>query len=333
MLIFLWQFIWLRQDLLIIVLWPLLTFSAWCRKRRATFRAKPHEKSKENCWRSPFMSLYMGRNINWWACWRNFKGETAKSKTEKENRRHPLRQWESIYEKQERNVQRTPFFMFCFSVSQKNEITRLSDSLQIFRRALLWSHLFPTVWMRSVAQKQWVFLSTRLSLPRFFWSVRVENWEKKSIHKGREDSVEDCRWTCFSTLQQPFEIKSSKENELFWKNGVKTCPADEFSSSCEKAHNSVAYKLCVGTTVNSFCGAKFCLFITVGYWKNNQQRQGSISHPVSWILSVNASRTSASNQTERDTRLYTQPNDTLLYPIGTAQHVKRSTENCGLVTS
>ena len=36
----------------------------------------------------------------------------------------------------------------------KNKIARLSDSLQIFRRALLWSHLFPTVWMSSLAQKK-----------------------------------------------------------------------------------------------------------------------------------------------------------------------------------
>ena len=34
---------------------------------------------------------------------------------------------------------------------RKNKIARLSDSLQIFRRALLWSHLFPTVRMRSLA--------------------------------------------------------------------------------------------------------------------------------------------------------------------------------------
>ena len=59
----------------------------------------------------------------------------------------------------------------------KNKIVRLSDSLQIFRRALLWSHLFPTVWMRSAAQKIMGFFSTWLSLPRFFgrFEWKIEN--------------------------------------------------------------------------------------------------------------------------------------------------------------
>ena len=82
----------------------------------------------------------------------------------------------------------------------------------------------------------------------------------KSIHKGREGPVEDCCQICFLTLQPPFKIKSNKENEVFWKNGVKTCPADEFSPSCEKARNSVAYKPCVCTTVQILCGGKFRLF-------------------------------------------------------------------------
>ena len=64
----------------------------------------------------------------------------------------------------------------------------------------------------------------------------------------------------FLTLQEPFKIKSNKENEVFWKNGQKTCPADEISPSCEKARNSVAYKLCVCTTVKILCGAKVRLF-------------------------------------------------------------------------
>ena len=59
----------------------------------------------------------------------------------------------------------------------KNKIARLSYSLQIFRRALSWSHLFPTVWMRSLAQKIMGFLSTRLSLPCFFgrFEWKIEN--------------------------------------------------------------------------------------------------------------------------------------------------------------
>ena len=109
---------------------------------------------------------------------------------------------------------------------------------------------------------------------------------------------------------------------MLWKNGVQTCSADEFSPSCEKARNSIAYKLCVCTTVNILCGAKFRLFYC-RYWKSNQQRQRSISRPASWILSANASRTTAIGQTERETRLYTQPNNTLLYPFGAACHVKR----------
>ena len=59
----------------------------------------------------------------------------------------------------------------------KNKIARLSDSLQIFRRALLWSHLFLTVWMSSLAQKIMGFLSTRLSVPRIFgrFEWKIEN--------------------------------------------------------------------------------------------------------------------------------------------------------------
>ena len=59
----------------------------------------------------------------------------------------------------------------------KNKITRLSDSLQIFWRALLWSHLFPTVWMSSLAQNIMAFLSTRLSLSCIFgrFERKIEN--------------------------------------------------------------------------------------------------------------------------------------------------------------
>ena len=109
---------------------------------------------------------------------------------------------------------------------------------------------------------------------------------------------------------------------MFWKNGVKTCPADEFSPICEKARSSVAYKLCVCTTVKVLCSGKFRLFYCRWSLKSNQQKQGSISRPVIRILSVNARRTTANGQTERETRLYTQPNDTLLYPIGATRHVK-----------
>ena len=113
--------------------------------------------------------------------------------------------------------------------------------------------------MSSLAQNIMGFLSTRLSCLAF--SVGSSGkLTIKSIHNGREDPVEDCCEICFLTLQQPFKIKSNKENDVFWKNGLKTCPAEEFSPSCEKAHNSVAYKLCVCTTVKILCGAKVHLF-------------------------------------------------------------------------
>ena len=69
------------------------------------------------------------------------------------------------------------YVLFLF---EKNKIARLSDSLQIFRRALLWSHLFPTVWMSSLAQKIIAFLITRLSLPcifgRFEWKIENKKY-------------------------------------------------------------------------------------------------------------------------------------------------------------
>ena len=47
-----------------------------------------------------------------------------------------------------------PFLMFFFCL--KNKIVRSSDSLQIFRRALLWLHLFSTQ-RRGHLRKKWVF--------------------------------------------------------------------------------------------------------------------------------------------------------------------------------
>ena len=58
---------------------------------------------------------------------------------------------------------------------------------------------------------------------------------------------------------------------------------------------------------------------------------GAFSHPVSRVLSVNASRTTANGQTERKTRLYAQPIGSLLYLIGAARHGPRTTVNCGFV--
>ena len=79
------------------------------------------------------------------------------------------------------------FHFLCsfFCLKKKNKVARLSDSLQIFRRALLWSHLFPTVWMRSLAQKIMGFLSTRLSLPRFFGRFEWEIEHKKYTSRKR----------------------------------------------------------------------------------------------------------------------------------------------------
>ena len=82
-------------------------------------------------------------------------------------------------------------FLCSFFFVWKNKITRLSDSLQIFRRALLWSHLFPTVWMRSLAQKIMGFWAPG-SLCHSFSVGSGGKLRIKSIHKGREDPVEDC---------------------------------------------------------------------------------------------------------------------------------------------
>ena len=107
--------------------------------------------------------------------------------------------------------------------------------------------------------KKWAFWAP-VSLCHSFSVGSGGKLRMKSVHEGREDPVEDCCSFCFLTIQQPFKIKSYKENDVFWKNGVKTCPADEFLPSCEKARNSVAYQLCVCTTVKILCGAKIRFF-------------------------------------------------------------------------
>ena len=63
------------------------------------------------------------------------------------------------------------FFLF------ENKIVRLSDSLQIFRRALFWSHLFPSLCIRSFAQKNNGFFEHPAVFAKLFRSVRVENCE------------------------------------------------------------------------------------------------------------------------------------------------------------
>ena len=83
------------------------------------------------------------------------------------------------------------FHLLCSFFVWKNKIARLSDSLQIFRRALLWSHLFPTVWMRSLARKIMGFWAPG-SLCHAFSVGSSGKLRIKSIHKGREGPVEDC---------------------------------------------------------------------------------------------------------------------------------------------
>ena len=85
-------------------------------------------------------------------------------------------------------LQWIPFLMFIFFVS-KNTVARSFDSLQIFRIALLWSHLFPTVYF---FQRIVGILSTRLSFPRFQVGWLEWKMSKKSKCKGKKDPVEDC---------------------------------------------------------------------------------------------------------------------------------------------
>ena len=170
--------------------------------------------------------------------------------------------------------------------------------------------LIPHCMTEILSAKYDEFLSTQLSLPSFFgrFEWKIEN--KKYTIKRRP-----CRRLSlifFFDLTRAFQDKiKQRERSVLekWGKDAHACPANEFSPSCEEARNSVAYKPCVCTTVKIPCGAKFCLFYCRGHWKRSQQRQRSagISRPVSRILSVNASRTTAhaNGQTERETRLCT----------------------------
>ena len=71
-------------------------------------------------------------------------------------------------------LQWIPFLMFFFFV-WKNKIARLSDSLQIFRRASLWSHLFPTGVNEILSPKNNGFFEHPALFATLFRSVRVEN--------------------------------------------------------------------------------------------------------------------------------------------------------------
>ena len=83
---------------------------------------------------------------------------------------------------------RCRFHFLRFFFGLKNKIGPSSDSLQNFRRALLWSHLFPIVWVIYFLRSIMLVLSTRLSLPRFSdgssGKMRI-----KSIRKGKVDPV------------------------------------------------------------------------------------------------------------------------------------------------
>ena len=65
----------------------------------------------------------------------------------------------------------------------------------------------------------------------------------------------------FTTALQD-KIKQRERSVV--ENGLKTCPAEEFSPSCEKARDSVAYKLCECTTEKILLDPKFACFTAVG---------------------------------------------------------------------
>ena len=87
-------------------------------------------------------------------------------------------------------VQWIPFLMFFFIVC-KNKIARSSNAFQIFRITLLWPHLFPTVWMRSLAQKKLVFWATGFLCHAFSGGLSGK-MRIKSICKGKQHPVEYC---------------------------------------------------------------------------------------------------------------------------------------------
>ena len=93
-----------------------------------------------------------------------------------------------------------------------------------------------------------------------FRVVWVEKWGQK-VCKGKQDPVEDCCWIWCLILHRPSKIKSNTENKVFRKNGVKTCPEDELSPSCERARKSVS------TIAKILWGAKFRLFYSRSFLK------------------------------------------------------------------
>ena len=119
---------------------------------------------------------------------------------------------------------------------------------------------------------------------------------------------------------------------MFWKNGVKTRPADKFSPSCAKARNSVAYKLCVCTTVKVLCSGKFRLFYC--RWSLKKQSTKTRKHFSSSKSNFIGKRKSndrqwpnwKGNSAVHSTWRY------VIVPHQRSPTCQRSTENCGFLT-
>ena len=106
-------------------------------------------------------------------------------------------------------VQWIPFLMFIFCLKKNNnKITRSCDSLQIFRRALSWSHLFSTQ-RRDHLRKNGSFENPAL-FATFFRSVGVEIGNKKHII-GRGVPFEDC---CNNLLNLFFDVSTIFQDKI-----------------------------------------------------------------------------------------------------------------------
>ena len=88
---------------------------------------------------------------------------------------------------------------------------------------------------------------------------------RKKVYIKEEKTLSIMLINLFFDFATAFQDKIKQREQSVLEKWVKTCPADEFSPSCEKARKSVSYKLCVCTTVNILCGAKCRFFTAVGY--------------------------------------------------------------------
>ena len=122
----------------------------------------------------------------------------------------------------------------------KNKIARSSDSLQIFRVALKWSPLFPTVKMGCFFGKTMGFLHVRLRLTRLFAWFYLNNSLKEHMR----------RWTAsLPTLLLNFLFdfttslwdKIKQRQRTFPKKRIKkACPEEDPSPRNQDARDGVA---------------------------------------------------------------------------------------------